>query len=330
MKIYLNGALWHSGTGKTKAIELLHLFLGKMIDNGTDRFYKGKIREFSIWNKELSLATIQAWKNKPIDATHPDYANLAAYYKLDEMTGQSIQDTKYGVSATANNIVWEFERGDQLNTTFTESNQLPNLHFYSGVYDQSVNEVTVRYSYPRAPKTVKHYAVISNEGSVPMADDALNLLSTQYLFEATPENVYNGETGVLLSTEAVSAEATLTITPLQYFKRYPFYNELVSFVTPYGIGLDLGQNGKSWYFDMTDYQPLLTGNKRLVMSMGGERQEEMDLEFLFIVGTPPRNVVQYEQLWQGGYRLGGVPIAQINNGSAMPTSNFAFSSSASA
>jgi hypothetical protein len=329
MKIYLNGALWHSGTGKTRAIELMKFYLGKMIDNGTDRHFKGRIRELSVWNKELSAANISSWKNKMIDATHPNYNSLVAYYKLDEMEGQTVTDSKYGLTSAATNISWDFERGDQLTTTFAEFNRLPVVIFYRGDYDLTVSPVVTRFSHPRAPHTVQHYSVTSNEGVVPMADDELNLLSTQNLFEATPENVYNGETGMLVETLPVAAEGTIAVTPLPYFKRYPFYNELVSFVTPYGIGLDLGPNGKSWYFDMSDYVTLLKGPKRLVMS-GGVWQEELDLEFLFIVGTPPRNIVQYEQLWQGQYRLGSPNIAEINNGSKLPTNDFTFSPEASA
>ncbi|NMH29314.1 T9SS type A sorting domain-containing protein [Flavobacterium silvaticum] len=328
MKVYLNGAVWNTGTEKTRAIQLLKFYLGKMIDGGVDRNFKGKIRELTVWDKEISAANILAWKNKSIDATHPDYANLVAYYKLDELSGQTVSDSKHSITSPANNISWGFERGDQLTTTFTESTLLPNLTFYRGVYDQTNTPVTERYSYPRAARSVRHYSVTSNEGVVPMMDDTLNLLSTQYLFDASPENVYNGLTGEVTSTLPVTAEGTITVTSLAYFKRYPFYNELVSFVTPYGIGLDLGPDGKSWFFDMSDYVRLLKGNKRIIISMGGERQEEMDLEFLFIVGTPPRNVVQYEQLWQGGYRMGGIPIADINSGTKLPTNNFAFSSEA--
>jgi hypothetical protein len=32
------------------------------------------------------------------------------------------------------------------------------------------------------------------------------------------------------------------------------------------------------------------------MTMGGENQEQMDIDFLFIVGTPPRDVLQFNQL----------------------------------
>lgn len=326
MNIYLNGVLWHTGTNKTKVISIMNLVLGKF-DDGTAYGYKGKIKEFLVWDKELSAATILSWKNKTIDASHPDYANLVAYYKLDEGTGQLVSDMKHSLTSNGTNLLWDYERGDQLTTTFTESTLVPNVTFFRGTYNLSITDNVVRYSYPRNAKVVRNYSVTSNEGITPMLHDTINLLSTTSSFEATPENVYDGATGNVISTIPVATEGTINIVQLDYYKRFPFYNELVSFVTPYGIGLDLGQNGKSWYFDMSDYATLLKGNKRLVMS-GGVWQEELDLEFLFIVGTPPRNIVQYDQLWQGEYRLGSPNINEIINGTKLPTVAYPFSADA--
>lgn len=73
--------------------------------------------------------------------------------------------------------------------------------------------------------------------------------------------------------------------------------QIMSFVTPYGIGLDLGKRGKMWEFDVTDYLPILRGEKRLSIEAGGQNQEEMDIRFLFIKGTPPRTVIDIQQLW---------------------------------
>ena len=326
MNIYLNGVLWQTGTSKTKLISIMNLVLGKF-DDGSVYGYKGKIKEFLVWDKELSAATILSWKNKTVDASHPDYANLVAYYKLDEGTGQLVSDTKHGLTSNGTNLLWDYERGDQLTTTFTESMTVPNVTFFRGNYNLTVSDNVVRYSYPRNAKVVNHYSISSNEGVTPMMHDTINLLSTTNSFEATPENVYDGATGVVTSTIPVASEGTINIVQLDYYKRFPFYNELVSFVTPYGIGLDLGQNGKSWYLDMSDYANILKGSKRLVMS-GGVWQEELNLEFLFIVGTPPRNIVQYDQLWQGEYRLGSPTINEIINGTKMPTVAYPFSAGA--
>ena len=283
MKIYLNGVLWHSGTGKIKVISIMNLILGK-IPTEANSNYKGKIKELTIWNTELVEQTIVDWKNKTIDVTHPNYSNLVAYYKFNETSGQIITDSKNNIISTGENLKWDYERGDKLMTTFTESNAVPKVTFHKGTYDLTVADVVVRYSHPKLSRTVSHYSITSNEGVTPMQNDDVNLLSTNDFFDAIPENVYNGDTGTVVTTLPITSEGTITVTDLNYIKRFPFYNELVSFVTPYGIGLDLGMNGKSWYFDMSDYDKILRGNKRIVMTLGGEWQENMNLEFL-----KPRN-----------------------------------------
>lgn len=63
--------------------------------------------------------------------------------------------------------------------------------------------------------------------------------------------------------------------------------EIGRFITPYGIGLDLGPEGFRWIYDVTDYAPVLHD---LVTLSAGNTQELIDLKFAFIPGTPPRPV----------------------------------------
>jgi hypothetical protein len=321
MKIYLNGALWSSGTGKTKPISILTLILGKdaSLSNGLN--YKGKINEFSIWNKELSLADIQTWMNKKLDATHPFYSNLLGYYRMTEGTGLTITDSKNSLTATGVNLQWTYDRGNNLNRSFIETNIRPNLVFVRGTYAITTNTLIVKDSIARNPNVVLQYSITSNATVTPATSDVVALASTSTLFDASPSKIYDGDTGLLTGTVSNIPTGTITITNLNYYNRYPFYNEIMSFVTPYGKGLNLGVNGKTWYFDVTDFTPLFKNKKRLLMTMGGENQEQMDIDFLFIVGTPPRNVLQFNQLWQGGARLGGVSIGNITNDSRFNVQN---------
>ncbi len=316
MKIYLNGFLWHSGTAMTKTISILTMILGK--DNALQNNWKGKINELSIWNKELSQSDIQAWMNKQINNTHPFYTNLMAYYKLDEGTGQVVTDSKNNLTSTGVNLQWTYDRGTNLFKSFTESSSRPNVVFLRGTYNLTTATVTVKDSIRRNANVVQQYSITSNAGISPMTDDQVVLVSTQNLYQASPIYTYNGDTGVLTGTTAVNNFSVLNITDLPYYKRYPYFNEIMSFVTPYGKGLSLGANGKSWYYDVSDFAPILKGKKRLLMTLGGENQEQMDLDFWFIVGTPPRTVLQYDQLWQGAARAGGAAIASINNDTRFP------------
>lgn len=311
MKIYVNGALWASGVSKTKAMSILNMILGK--DNTYGNNYKGKINELSIWDKELGLVDIQNWMNRSIDATHPFYSNLRAYYKLNEGTGQLINDSKFSLTSNGTNLMWTFDRGDKLTRMFTESAVRPNVNFFRGNYSLTTNTLTVRDSVGHQPNVLQTYSVVNNSTVVPMAHDQVVLTGTSYSYQATPQLIYDGDQNVLTGSLTTTPTGTLTIPNLNYYERYPFYNEIMSHVTPYGKGLDMGVNGKSWYYDVTDFEPLLHGSKRFVMSMGGQWQEQMDIDFYFIVGTPPRTVLQFNQIWQGGHRYGGPSIGTIIN-----------------
>ena len=71
-----------------------------------------------------------------------------------------------------------------------------------------------------------------------------------------------------------------------------------SFVTPYGKRLKLGPENKwTWRYDISEYAPLLKGKRELVT---GNNQELLDLQFLFIKGTPTRNVITVENIYPYG------------------------------
>jgi len=73
--------------------------------------------------------------------------------------------------------------------------------------------------------------------------------------------------------------------------------EIGRFITPYGKRLDLGLNGFTWVYDVTDYEPLLHGPVDLQAANG---QELLDLRFLFIEGIPPRDVISIRNIWPEG------------------------------
>jgi hypothetical protein len=75
MFIYKNGAIWHSGTNKTRNIGYIHrLILGANVDLGLK--WKGKIDEFRFYNSALSASTIQANYQNKITNLHPNWNNL--------------------------------------------------------------------------------------------------------------------------------------------------------------------------------------------------------------------------------------------------------------
>ena len=76
--------------------------------------------------------------------------------------------------------------------------------------------------------------------------------------------------------------------------------ELGRFITPYGYGLDLGVDGWTWTYDVSDF---VTKLKDTIMLEAGNFQELLDLQFWFIEGTPSRQVLGIENVWQGDIKL---------------------------
>jgi hypothetical protein len=73
---------------------------------------------------------------------------------------------------------------------------------------------------------------------------------------------------------------------------------LSAFVTPYGKGLDLGgKNGWQWVVDVTDYAPLLKGERHII---SGNNQELLDLKFHFISGVSPRDAISVKSIYPFG------------------------------
>jgi hypothetical protein len=79
--------------------------------------------------------------------------------------------------------------------------------------------------------------------------------------------------------------------------------EIGSFVTPYGKRLEMGgEKGWQWTYDVTGYAPVLKGKREIIT---GNNQELLDLKFLFIKGTPVRNVLAVENIYPyGNYNYG--------------------------
>ena len=295
MKIFHNGELWHSGTNKNRLIDIQEFIIAT--SGNANRSYYGNIDEFRIWNKELSEATIQNWMYKPVSTSHPDYSNLIAYYNLDEGSGTLVNDASANAeTGTINDFLyWVYERGSNLTRGFVESNERPNLTFAQGDYDLTITDQIVTDSILLTPNIVREYEILPRFGTT--LHDSINEVSVNEFWEAQYQHIYDPE-GIIIDSIEVAATDTIEITELVYFRRYRAKYEIMSFVTPYGIYLDLGMEGKTWAFDVTDYSPILKGKKRMTIERGGQRQEDMDIKFMFIVGTPPHEVIDINQLWR--------------------------------
>lgn len=90
MKIYVNGRLGgtKAATGTVAFNELIAL--GRNYDD--QRILDGQLDETRVWTKALSEQTIRTWMCQKITTAHPDYADLAGYWKLDENGGSTVAD----------------------------------------------------------------------------------------------------------------------------------------------------------------------------------------------------------------------------------------------
>jgi len=295
MKIFLDGELWHSGMGKNKMINIQDLILGNI--HGGPRHYFGKIDEVRIWDTELEQSTIQDWMNLDIDNSHPDYSNLVAYYKFDEGMGTTTSDASPNAETAEifDYVIWSYERGNNLSREFSLTTERPNITFLQGNYDLTITETIHTQTVENIANVVSGYEIIPRYGTT--LHDSINLTINGYYWQAGYEYIYNPE-GLLIDSLEVVPSGTFEIAELTYYRRYPARFEIMSFVTPYGINLDLGIDGKTWYFDVTDFAPFLKGWKRLSVELGGQRQEDLDIQFLYILGTPPRDVIDINQIWR--------------------------------
>ncbi|MBC8045567.1 MAG: T9SS type A sorting domain-containing protein [Fimbriimonadaceae bacterium] len=297
MYIYKNGVLFHSGTGKTKWMEdIVTLWLGKGTWGGSPS-YEGWMDEFTIWNAELDATTIQNYLYKDIDDAHPFADNLLLYYHFND--GAGIYETDYSASdvdlAKIGATTHLLNAEDQFrNLQFV--NLRPNVKFEQGIFTSHIDSVLVLDSIPNDPITLITFypdeptvgidTILVYPGNYYnyIYDAAGNIIDSNFV--ATTNTIYN-------------EEYTYYSQPFEVINRY----EIARYITPYGIGLDLGE-GFTWTYDVTDYLPLLNDSVHL---SAGNWQEELDLKFIFIEGTPARKPTSVTNLWSGGFGYGLTP-----------------------
>ncbi len=322
MKVFLNGQLWLSGTGKVKPITLINLILGK--DQNGNSNYKGNINQLMIWSKALPDSMIPRITRNYETQQAPYIENLVSYYPMNEGSGNLINERVNNNTVTVKNARWNYNRGEQISYGFTNTMHRPSLIFTRSTFNLSITPNVVTDSVVRATHVIDEFSITSKQGAYPISNDVVNVVSTTTnYYSASPSLIFNGDAANLPIVDSISnlVEGSLAMSNLNFFRRFPWYNEIMSFVTPYGIGLNLGVEGRTWYFDVSDYEPILRGDKRILMTLGGQNQEQNDVEFWFIVGTPPRNIVGFNQIWQGTNRTGQAPLTAINNQNRFASEN---------
>lgn len=286
MRIYLNGELWHEGSGLNRPINISNFKIGSSVAGSP--VYYGSMNEFQVWNKALDQATIQAWMRQSITPLHPDYDRLISYFPMNQTAGNTIMDFSVNANnATAQLANWQPIRGKDLFKNFIATPIRPDVTFLQGQAVLADELVPIVEQAVNGPNSVVYYGVDGTD---------LVTIDTQLLYLAGYQYVLS-ESGEIVDSVWVAPDSTIQIVDLTHFTKQPAKYEILSLVTPYGNGLNLGQKGKTFTFDVTDYAPILRGKKRMSIEMGGQNQEELDIEFLYITGTPAREVYDIQNVW---------------------------------
>lgn len=283
MMIYLDGVLWHSGTGFTQPIgRVAKCILGSNISLDYD--YPGKIDEFQIFKTAVSATDILSWKDKKLDPSHTNYSDLMVYYDFDDemVIRDKSPNNRLGMPSQYGMI--QFDEYPSAGTIV--SGLRPNLVIGQGTLG-NLDSTLVDINIAQEPQVIFEYAA---------SDNSFNVVNTTVAYPEGTSYVYDYQGNTLTSSAVVGTQSISNAT-ISYF-RPPFELinnvEIARYITPYGISFDLGPNGFAWIYDVTDYQHYL---KDLVDLSAHNTQELLDLRFAFIEGIPPRDVHKREAIW---------------------------------
>ncbi len=292
MVIYVNGTVFASGTGKTRSMSPITSFkIGGGASSELAGNYDGKIDEFRVWDKALTQTEIQDYMYKAVDGGHPQITNLLLAYAFDETNGMQADDYSgnsnhgYLMGYPARRIVDPSKHYFNL----VQTTNLPEIDFFQGTYtthlDSTIVTDTLWNSMISVVKDLSYRDVSSAGISYTRVDTVAH-----YPYEDS--YTYDPE-GNVINTEVTGLGGYYTNTVES------ITHQIQNYVTPYGIGLDLGPNGFRWVYDVTDYEPLLHDTVEI---SAGNQQELIDLQFVYIKGTPPRDVKKFETIWVGDYQ----------------------------
>ena len=306
MQIYLDGVLWLSGAGKTRSMAGITKFRIARGLNETWMNYHGFLDEFAVFNKALDATTIANWKDKHLSESHPNYSNLVVYYPFNETDQSLTVNDQSGNGYTGAMMGYPSRHTRQAADAvfdFAALNERPNAIFEQGTYTATLDSTLVGEQVPNAPISVVLYNNATT-GNI-IADNAPNHPSiptdTISVWNAGMY-MYTYTNGIKTDSTLIAPSSTLTRNDWVYYSPVVRF-EIGRFITPYGIQLDLGANGFTWIYDVTDYAPILHGTKHL---RSGNAQELHDLRFAFIKGTPPRSVTGIHNLWNGEFNYSDI------------------------
>lgn len=255
-------------------------------NRGGNNRVEADIDEVRIWDVVRSPAEIQSNMYKRMAGNEP---GLYMLWRMDDAQGSPAMDgTGGGRNGTkSGNLATNRYDGIDIFKGLQPATDRPKVTFIRGMYNMTVTPILVTDSIQNPANPITYFGVSGTNLDTLAAFDGWQS-GWQYTYD---------DQGNLIDSSFANADSTLNIGTLNYFRKNPMDLEIMSFVTPYGNGLDLGPDGEMWEFDVTDFSPVLHGPVYMYMNRGGQFQEEMDIRFLMIEGTPPRDVKSIRNIW---------------------------------
>ncbi len=311
MRIYINGVLFHSGNGKTLKMRNIERFV---VGSGSSGSYEGYLDEFQVWNVALDDATINQWMTRKATDLHPKYTNLVLYYRgeLDPSATRARDESVGGRDGVMFGLpTRERLSNDELGYLTQANTSRPTLQFETG----NPSPTTARVDVDITLEPRRTSVVLFNNPTLPIIYALDNprhpsLVTDTLTVQAAGVLPIYGEGGLKVDSIVVPPTTVLRKQERTYYSPIVDF-EIGRYITPYGIGLDLGPNGFRWEYDVTDFAPLLRNNVTL---SAGNQQELIDLTFVFIKGVPTRDVKQIDQV----YYDRGAMFPAVLAGTALP------------
>jgi hypothetical protein len=249
----------------------------------------GSIDEIRIWKDVISNNDLDAWKSVSLQTNHPMYNKLLLYYNFDENEGYIVKDNSINHN---DGILIGTPRRSTTNASeiyryIQDIGFIPRMNISKGDFVVKVDSLQEKITYNFEPISIVEYTIKNHK---PIIDTIYyyDQANWCYLYDELGnkiDSVYNKPDGYYLNNNIEYYSDPYDIKDV---------TEIGRFITPYGINLDLGPNGFTWVYDVTDYEPLLHDT---VEFEAGNLQELIDVKFLFIKGTPPRKVNRIDKVW---------------------------------
>ena len=293
MKIYLNGVLWHSGTGKTRPLTGITRFnIGCSADRSLP--WPGRLDEVNVFGVELDAATIAAWRGRKVTTAHPAHSALLYRFGMDENPVLHNMHVLRN-DADADHPAWLLGtvRRDERDVLTLGAGSIfpgvrPTTTFVQGDHVTGADSMLVTWQ-------DLHYFPLLTRETFTVQGNSVVPADTVFAYQAGWLFTYNEQGGVI---DSIWTPGELHLNDTLHYFGTPYEvvndHEIGRYITPYGIGLDLGDEGFSWVYDVTDHQYLLHDSVEL---SAGNQQELIDLKFVMIEGDAPRPVVNVQHPW---------------------------------